>query len=87
MTQGWVPGCSSLLVGALWSGAAGGEKIWLDDGIPEVIGGSGWRLVPVYGRVSARPLAIVALEVGPARLERATSCSGGKRSIQLSYGP
>ncbi len=25
--------------------------------------------------------------VGPARLERATSCSGGKRSIQLSYGP
>ena len=28
-----------------------------------------------------------ALEVGPARLERATSCSGGKRSIQLSYGP
>ena len=24
--------------------------------------------------------------VGPARLERATSCSGGKRSIQLSYG-
>ena len=26
-------------------------------------------------------------EKGPARLERATSCSGGKRSIQLSYGP
>jgi hypothetical protein len=25
--------------------------------------------------------------MGPARLERATSCSGGKRSIQLSYGP
>ena len=28
-----------------------------------------------------------ASRVGPARLERATSCSGGKRSIQLSYGP
>jgi hypothetical protein len=25
--------------------------------------------------------------VGPARLARATSCSGSKRSIQLSYGP
>ncbi len=24
--------------------------------------------------------------VNPARLELATSCSGGKRSIQLSYG-
>ena len=31
--------------------------------------------------------ALRFVDMGPARLERATSCSGGKRSIQLSYGP
>ena len=37
------------------------------------------RRVPVYGRVNARPLAPgwCFRAVGPARLERATSCSGG----------
>ena len=63
------------------------------------IGSSGWGLTQRMtqirragdGNETPAPTEVRsggrASGVGPARLERATSCSGGKRSIQLSYGP
>ncbi len=33
------------------------------------------------------PYTLAYLKMGPVGFEPATSCSGGKRSIQLSYGP